>query len=430
MAKKSDDNKRKTNADRAKKSAKKPDARTVSKVAGAAAASARRSPKKHKALYTILLILLVAAVLFVLAYGYYHGWFDALFGRNPVVNSQTYNVQAIANEQLSIHFLTLGNGNNGDCVYIKAGQTDVLIDAGSTRASADTIAAYVDRYCTDGVLEYVVATHADNDHISAFAGSSSVPGIFDRYKCNTIIQFARTNKNTDVYKDYCAKRDAEVESGAKCYTALECYNNANGAHRSYALSDEVVLNVLYQEFYEQSTTNENDYSVCLCITQGDNYYYLLGDLERAGELSLIEHNTLHKAVLYKGGHHGSRTSASQELMSVLQPQYVCVCCVAGSTEYTQNLPNTFPTQDFIDRVAPYTDAVYATCVAELTVSDGKYKVTDYGDLNGNIVFACTDGNVTMYFSASDAKLKDTEWFGEYRTCPDSWKSGAPAEETP
>ena len=84
---------------------------------------------------------------------------------------------------LQFHFLELGNKYNGDSIYVKAGETDILIDAGSRADSADDISSYVDRYCTDGVLEYVIATHADQDHIAAFAGNGSNPSLFTHYEC-------------------------------------------------------------------------------------------------------------------------------------------------------------------------------------------------------------------------------------------------------
>lgn len=51
---------------------------------------------------------------------------------------------------LSIHFMELGNDRTGDSIYIKAGNTDILIDAGSTRASSNTTTSYMDEYITDG----------------------------------------------------------------------------------------------------------------------------------------------------------------------------------------------------------------------------------------------------------------------------------------
>ena len=403
-------------------------------VVTATATSAHRSKnKKQKTFFLVLLVIIVVAILVTLVYGYYSGWYDAVIGYNMRdYNSKTYNIQAIQNEQLSIHFMQLNNKSNGDSIYIKAGDTDILIDAGSEKGSAKSIGDYVDRYCTDGKLEYVIVTHGDSDHIAGFIGTSVAKGIFDRYECENIIQFARTNKNTQVYKDYCKKRDAEKDNGANVYTALDCVKNTNGAKSEYELADGITMKILYQEYYEKDNSNENDYSVCILITQEyqkdgvteTNNYYLLGDLEEAGEKSLVANNSdLPKATLYKGGHHGSKTSANEVLLEKIRPEIVCVCCVAGSVEYTQNLENTFPTQDFINRIANYTDRVYATDVATVTKnSSGKYKNTSYSALNGDIVFACSNGEISMYFSNNDTKLKDTEWFKNNRTCPQAWQN--------
>ncbi|MCH5152020.1 MAG: MBL fold metallo-hydrolase [Clostridiales bacterium] len=388
--------------------------------------TAQRKRKLFAALSVAIVVLLLA--LFVV--GYYCGWFDGLVYR---YNRTTYNVNAILSEQLSIHFLQMPNGVNGDCIYIKAGETDVLIDAGSRQNSARYISSYVNRFCTDGKLEFVIATHADYDHVSGFTSTNLVKGIFDRYECETIIQFARTNKDAnknETYLDYCVARDREIANGANCYTALECYNNVNGAKRSYELAEGITMTVLYQEYYETYSDKENNYSVCLLISQEyeqdgkteRNNYLLMGDLEEAGEQSLVKCNPdLPEVTLYKGSHHGSKTSSNDVLLRQIKPQIVCVNCVAGSVEHTQNLLNTFPTQDFINRIAPYTDEVYVTNVAQVKLnSTGSYVNTGYSPLNGDVVIACTDGVITKYFSNSDVRLKDTEWFKQNRNCPESW----------
>lgn len=357
------------------------------------------------------------------------------YTEDNVTVSDTISVTVVeegtmASGSLSIHFLELGNAYTGDSVYIKAGDTDILIDAGSRKDSASTISDYIDDYCTDGVLEYVVVTHAHQDHIAGFVGSSKDTGLFERYECETIIEFARTNATTAIYEDYCEKRNAEVAEGANCYTALECVNNENGAQKVYDLTGDgsVTMEILYQEFYENKASDENDYSVCVLITQGEHHYLLTGDLEEAGEQSLVENNPdLPEVVLYKGGHHGSYTAANEVLLSKIKPQYVCICCCAGTVEYmtqgTQNLHHTFPAQEFIDRVAPYTDCVYVTSLMHIKFDESKNKwVNDYVEsMNGNIVFSCIDGVITLQCSNNDTKLKDTQWFKENRTCPDAWR---------
>ena len=203
----------------------------------------------------------------------------------------------IVTDELSIHFLELGNKYTGDCTLIKAGDIEVLIDAGSRKSSAGTIVEYVNQYCTDGVLEFVIATHAHQDHIAGFVGTSTIDGVFESYECETIIDYPLTNATSVIRADYEKLRDAEVETGATHYTALDCWNEINGAKRSYSLGEGITMDILYQRFYEETTSDENDYSVCVLITQGEKNYLFTGDLEKDGEASLVQSNDLPKCVL-------------------------------------------------------------------------------------------------------------------------------------
>lgn len=315
---------------------------------------------------------------------------------------------------LSIHFMELGNKYAGDSIYIKAGDTDILIDAGSRAGSTETTSAYIDRYCTDGVLEYVIATHADQDHIAGFAGSSSSPSIFERYECEVIIDFPRTDKTSQTYQKYVENRDAEVEAGAKHYTALQCCNNEDGAQRVFEVSDGIEMEILYNYYYENSSPDENNYSVCLMFNQGDKHFLFTGDLEKEGEEYLVQYNELPKVELFKAGHHGSGTSSNDALLSVIKPKIVCVCCCAGTDEYTDTPANQFPTQDMIDRVAAYTDRVYVTSLGDESAEGG------YTSMNGNIVVTSDGSGVSVNCSASNTLLKDTEWFKNNRKMPQEW----------
>lgn len=327
--------------------------------------------------------------------------------------SESADSVVIEGSAFSIHFLELGNAYTGDCTLIKVGDTEVLIDAGSRKGSAATIVPYVKQYCSDGVLEYVIATHAHQDHIAGFVGTSGSLGVFESFVCETIIDYSLSNTTSQIRKDYESLRDEEVKSGAKHYTALECWNNENGASRSYNLGEGVTMNILYQKYYEEKTSDENDYSVCMLLSQGSNHYLFTGDLEKHGEASLVEKNTLPECVLFKGGHHGSPTSNTPALMATIKPKIVCVCCCCGSDEYTDNVENMFPSQAFVNNVAPYTDQVYVTTM----VKEGG----GYQSMNGNIVVWSVDGEVSVICSNNNTLFKDTEWFKANRTMPDAWK---------
>lgn len=310
--------------------------------------------------------------------------------------------------ELSVHFLELGSYYTGDCTLIDIGETEILIDAGSRKGSAATIVPYVQNYCSDGTIEYCIVTHAHQDHIAGFVGTSSAAGVFESFAFGTIIDFSMHNTTSQIYNDYVTARDEAVGRGAKHYTALECWNNENGASRTYEITDEITLSVLYNYYYENTSSSENNYSVCVLLTYGGQNFLFTGDAELEAEEYLVQYNDLPQCVLYKAGHHGSKTSSNNCLLSVIKPEIVCVCCCAGSSEYTDNNDNKFPTQAFCDRVGKYTDKIYVT-----TMVDDDEKKT-YKSMNGNIVVKADGKNIEVTASNNTTILKDTEWFKENR----------------
>ena len=323
---------------------------------------------------------------------------------------------------LSIHFLELGNKYTGDCTFIQTPEADILIDCGSKSNSISTVSNYLNQYVTDGILEYVIVTHAHQDHYAGFATSTKIDSIFDLYQCETIIDFAMTNQKSTstMYSNYQRELADEVAQGANHYTALDCINGANGATNLYEIGDGITLEILDSYYYSNKASSENDYSVCCMISQdtgdGNSKNFLFtGDLEGDGEEYLVELNQLPKVELYKAGHHGSKTSSTDALLSVIQPEVVCVCCCAGSSEYTKVSENQFPTQEFIDRIAPYTDQVFVTTMCI------DYANNEFASFNGNIVYLSKVDDYAVVCSNNNTVLKDSDWFKNNRTCPEVWK---------
>ena len=349
----------------------------------------------------------------------------------------------LEDDEMSFHFMMLGNDKAGDCVYIKAGDTDILIDAGSRLNSVSSIQAYINRYMTDDVLEYVIVTHSDQDHIDGFVATSKNQSIFDLYECEVIIDFNLSNKelltdkgNPTLLSKYYASRDAEVALGANHYTALDCYNQINGAQKIYNLAEDMSMEILYNYYYDHKSSDENNYSVCVMFRHGNKNFLFTGDLEAEGEEYLVEYNNLPQVELFKAGHHGSPTSSNNCLLNVIKPKISVACCCAGSVEYTQNKANTFPSQAYIDRIAPYTDMVFVPVYINTTYDQSKEKYVndgEYGALNGNIMIRSLSESVDengevvaskiAYVGSNNSlKLKDTDWFKQNRTTPSAWQN--------
>lgn len=353
----------------------------------------------------ILLVLFLAVLCFV---GGFIGGYLGYFIYQTPIESEVY-----VSGDLQIHFLELGNKYTGDSIYIKAGDIDILIDAGSRTDSIPTITNYINQYITDSKIEYVIVSHAHQDHYAGFATNENVDSILDLYEIGTIIDFALTNQEPTgkMYSNYVRERSEAVERGATHYTAKQIIELDMSV---ITLSEGILMTILDQYYYHNSTSDENDYSVCTLFSYGDDHFLFTGDLEKDGEKSLIQMNDLPKVKLYKAGHHGSKTSSSAELLSVIQPEVVCVTCCCGSPEYTSNNENQFPTQDFINRVAIYTDEVYVTTLSV------DYEKGVFTSMNGNIVVLVGLSGIEIKFTGSDLKLKDTEWFRENRTMPEAW----------
>jgi beta-lactamase superfamily II metal-dependent hydrolase len=330
---------------------------------------------------------------------------------------------------ITFNFVEQGNQYSGDCTYIKAGDYDILIDAGNRTSCASTIETYLEdssrtgNYVSDGKLEYVIATHAHQDHIAGFVGvsdssSAGMNGVLYHYNVGTLIDFALANTTSTIYTNYQTARTYAVNQGTKHFTALQCWNNeGNGAARSYQLGTNLKMDILYNYYYENSGSDENNYSVCVLFTQGSKHFLFTGDLEADGESRLVANNTLPEVELFKGGHHGSYTANTDALLSVIKPKMVCICCCAGNKEYASTTDHSFPAQESINRIAPYTDRVYVTTLGQWDSS------TYHTPMNGNIVVAYdASSNETLICSNNTTKLKDTAWFIANRTMPSAWSA--------
>jgi len=341
------------------------------------------------------------------------------------VAAGNFNVEEIKSKELSIHFIELGNKYTGDCTFIKVGDKEVLNDARSRASSITPIYEYVSKY-VDGKLDYIIVTHAHRDHYAGFATSKYEDSLFKKFDCENVIYFSNTDATSNMYNYFMNNlEEVQKEDNAKVYTALECYNNQNGAEREIALGANITLEILYHKYYVEDAPSENDYSVCCMVNQNDEKYFLFtGDLEEEGEKSLVDEYKkangvdLPQVELYKAGHHGSKTSSSEYMLNVIKPKVVCVCCCAGSSEYTQTKDNQFPTQSFIDRIAVHTKNVYVTTLCI------DYKKASYESFNGNIVVMSNkeDEGVSVACANNNTLLKDSEWFKNNRKTPSSWAS--------
>ena len=83
---------------------------------------------------------------------------------------------------------------------------------------------------------------------------------------------------------------------------------------------------------------------------------LTGDLEEDGEKAFVEHyknKNFPNVDLYKAGHHGSKTSSSQEFLNQTKPKISIIMAGAGNSY-------GLPKQEILDRLNNIESKIYRT----------------------------------------------------------------------
>ncbi|MEO8458329.1 MAG: ComEC/Rec2 family competence protein [Chloroflexota bacterium] len=203
--------------------------------------------------------------------------------------------------RLSVTFLDVGQG---DAILIEGPQGNrVLVDGGPgslpiTRALSRNL-PFDDRR-----IDMVVLTHAQSDHMAGLLT------VVDKYDVGEVLDAALPGTN-GLYDAW----EATVrDSGAAIVTA----DRGQGID----LGDGAMLRVLAPDDSDPLLTAVKDLntsSTVLRLTIGDTSYLLTGDLDEAGERTLIASGTDLQANVLKVGHHGSKTSSSPEFLARVQP---------------------------------------------------------------------------------------------------------------
>jgi len=163
---------------------------------------------------------------------------------------------------LEVYFIDLkGNDNEtkiGDSTYIKCNNIDIVIDAGIKNVGSATVVPFLKEKVTDKVIELVIITHTDNDHIGGFVGLSNQEGVLSindfTYKYVLESGYRAT---TEVYQDMMALVNS---SNAKVCTGYESITGNNSCAKTFKMGD-ITLEVLDTGLYNDQTASANDRSI-------------------------------------------------------------------------------------------------------------------------------------------------------------------------
>lgn len=194
---------------------------------------------------------------------------------------------------VTIKFIDVGQG---EAILIALPEKTMLIDAGPT-GSAPKIAQVLQELGRNKI-DYLVATHPDEDHIGGMADVISSTQIGTIYAPN------KTN-NTATYRKFLTA----IQNNNLQITLAE-------AGTIIDQSDAYKLEILWPT-KDANFPDTNDYSIIIKLTVGTKTFLFTGD---APTSAILDSNPGHIDVL-KLSHHGSRTGTTEQLVRKLSPTY-------------------------------------------------------------------------------------------------------------
>lgn len=241
-----------------------------------------------------------------------------------------FQESSVPEDELRMTVLDVGNA---DCILLQSGEHSALIDAGENNDSGDILRALRLR----GIerLDYVIATHADADHIG------SMDEVIQQVEIGTFLSPASVFENRD------ATRVCQ-----DLLDALEDYR-VNTAVAEYgtvcAIGDAVLTVVSGKSPLDDS--DDNDSSAVCRLTFGRHAFLLMGDAGTAAEKQLMKDGVPLDADVIKIGHHGSASSSDPEFVAAVRPAYAVITCGAGNSY-------GHPHKETLDTLAEYGVTVY------------------------------------------------------------------------
>jgi len=214
----------------------------------------------------------------------------------------------------------------GDAILLIKGSTQVLVDGGPSEAKILSCLGEQMPFW-DQQIELIVMTHGDSDH------SSGLVVVLERYKVmqfvtgdgventDTLRRLARTIEERRVGVEYAQQGDVvrvlgrdSVELKVLWPPDIDLQYVAMWRGGKEIINDKQILGASAKE------RNLNERSVVLHILEDNNSILLMGDVGYQAEKEIIEKGLIGQVDYLKVGHHGSKYSTSQELLTRVRPK--------------------------------------------------------------------------------------------------------------
>ncbi len=259
-----------------------------------------------------------------------------------------------SNKRLTFAMLDVGQG---DALFIESPTgTQILVDGGPPRKIMSQLARVMSPF--DRSIDAIIVTNPDLDHIGGFedilktykVGAVFESGTFNDSKTYQNLEAEIKNKNIP---DILAKRGMRLHIGG-------------GA----------VIDILFPD-RDVSLWSSNDGSIVAKLSYGKTSIMLTGDSTSVTEKIILENSkqdskTNLASTILKVGHHGSRTSTSNDFVKSVAPKYALI-----SNSKDNNYGHPHP--DTLSTLASFGIKIFRTDLLGTIIikSDGKSELFSF-----------------------------------------------------
>lgn len=303
-----------------------------------------RKSKKRKKILTFILILILLSLIITRYTSVSH--IDKSFVH------RTYE-----EDELQIHVIDVGQAES---ILIIQNNITMLVDTGGN-SSGDDVVKYIKNLGID-YIDVLMITHFHRDHAG---GAHSIVSSLNigEIVCSKYSDLSSFQERF-WYIDMSIARSIKETFNSTSILMESAYDN--GKLRNFNIGDAKVK-ILSQD---NNIDNVNNKSIVFKLIYGDFSMLFMADAESDVEEKLLKNNCDVSADILKIGHHGSKTSTTEDFLDKVDPIYAVISCGSGN-EY--NHPYDGVTKRFEDKNIP----LYRT------------------DELGNIVITVKDGYVSF-----------------------------------
>lgn len=213
----------------------------------------------------------------------------------------------ISDTDFVVYYLDVGQS---DCTVVVCDDEVMVIDTGAY-PHTEKIKSVLKALEVE-IIDYLVITHQHDDHMSG------AEKIIQTYNVKNVIMPMLSEENSIDSETY----DRLLHTISNYKVKPLGAQNLNSFNLGSAKIDVLAPNKQYKEL--------NNMSIVMKIVYGENSFLFQGDAESQVEKSLLFSDYDLSADVLKLGHHGSRTSTTENYLDAVNPSLAVVSCGQGN----------------------------------------------------------------------------------------------------